>query len=272
VSNLESRGAEVKLLRLDDISANFHLLYQLTRRDVSVRFTGSALGFLWAILQPLTLVALYWLVFTVMIPGGRLGSTAGPSDYVAFLVSGLIPWLGIHEGIMRSTTSIVENGAVVRRLPLKSEILVLVPNLTAVAFQLIAIILFSVLVVARGHSLRSLWILPFAILLQLMLQAGIGLILATLFVFFRDVVQILGFFLSIVFYLSPILYLPPERFANFFLWNPLTPLLGLFRSAMLDAPLPEGGSIVFLLVVAIAVTCSGLWLFRQARPTLTDLI
>lgn len=269
MSNLRSRAAEVKLFRLTEISKNFHLLLQLSKRDFSIRFTGSALGFAWAVLQPLTLVALYWFVFTMIFPGAR-GSTS--SDYVSFLITGLLPWLGFQEGVMRSTTAILDNGAIVRRLPLKSEILVIVPNLTAIVFEVIALALFTVVLLAKGYSVWNYWLLPFALFFQLLLQLGIGWILATLFVFFRDVVQILGFLLSIVFYLSPILYLPPARFELFFAWNPLTPLLGLFRSAMLGAPLPAGGSIVFLVVVAFAVSTAGLWFFRQARPTLTDLI
>lgn len=270
--NLRSRGSEVKLFRLTDIPANLHLLAQLTKRDFSLRFTGSALGLTWAVLQPLMLVGLYWFVFTKIFPGGRVRSGTVAYDYVSFLVSGLIPWLGFQEGLTRATTSIVENGPMVRRLPLKSELLVVVPNLTAMLFELIAVVLISVFLVAKGYGVWGYWVLPFALLTQLLLQLGIGWILATLFVFFRDIIQLLGFVLSIVFYLSPILYIPPPRFESFFAWNPLTPLLGLFRSAMLGSPLPEPTSIVFLLAFAIGVAAVGLWFFRQARPTLTDLI
>ena len=114
--------------------------------------------------------------------------------------------------------------------------------------------------------------LPFAIVLQLMLQVGVGWFLATVFVFFRDVVQILGFALSIAFYLSPILYPVAGKYEAFFNWNPMTPLLGLFRSALLDAPLPQIGSIVFLLTVCSVAFGGGLLFFRRAQPSLADLI
>jgi ABC-type polysaccharide/polyol phosphate export permease len=78
--------------------------------------------------------------------------------------------------------------------------------------------------------------------------------------------------MSILFYLSPILYPVAGRFERFFAWNPLTPLLGLFRSALLSAPLPPLGSIVFLLVVASAAFVGGLMFFRRAQSTLADLI
>lgn len=250
--------------------ATLHLLRELVKRDFHARFTGSALGVTWAVLQPLSLVALYWFVFTFMIPGGRAGGSG--RDYIYFLISGLIPWLGFNEGLLRSATSIVENGTIVRRVPLRSELLVIVPNVSALLFQCIGLSIFLSVIIVRGMSIRYLWLLPLAILLQLGLQVGVGLVLAASYVFFRDLTQILAFGLSILFYLSPILYPVGGRFEPVFFWNPLTALFGLFRSALLAAPLPDGASIVFLLIVVASVIGAGLLVFRRTRPTLVDLI
>jgi lipopolysaccharide transport system permease protein len=248
---------------------NLHLLRELIRRDFNARFTGSALGVAWAVLQPLSLVVLYWFVFTFMIP-----RAPGSADdhYIYFLIAGLIPWLGINEGILRSTTSIVDNAPVVRKLPFRSELLVVVPNASALIFEAVAFGIFLVFVILTQPIPRTLWLLPLAFVLQFGIQVGIGLILAASYVFFRDLTQILGFILSIVFYLSPILYPAAGRFEKYFAWNPMTPLLGLFRSAVLSAALPELGSIVFLLVVACGVFVAGLLFFRRAQPALVDLI
>jgi ABC-type polysaccharide/polyol phosphate export permease len=250
--------------------ANLHLLRELIKRDFNARFTGSALGVTWAVLQPLSFVVLYWFVFTFMIPGGRAGGTG--DSYIYFLIAGLIPWLGVNEGLIRSTTAIVENAPIVRRLPLKGELLVIVPNASALIFECVGLVIFLTFVVARGGSVRYLWLLPVALALQFALQLGIGFVLAASYVFFRDLTQAIGFVLSIVFYLSPILYPVGGRFQKFFFWNPLTALLGLFRSALLAAPLPDGASTVFLLIAVSAVFTTGLLFFRRAQPTLVDLI
>jgi lipopolysaccharide transport system permease protein len=250
--------------------AALHLLRELVRRDFHARFTGSVLGVVWAVLQPLSLVALYWFVFTFMIPGGRAGGSG--DDYIYFLISGLIPWLGVNEGLIRSTTAIVENSTIVRRLPLRSELLVVVPNISALIFECIGLTIFLVGTIAAGKSLRFLWLLPVAVVLQLVLQVGLGFFLAASYVFFRDLTQILSFALSILFYLSPILYPVGKRFEAVFFWNPLTALLGLFRSAFMAAPLPDARSIVFLLIAVSAVFGTGLLFFRRTRATLVDLI
>nr|MDQ3283027.1 ABC transporter permease [Acidobacteriota bacterium] len=217
--------------------ATLHLLSQLIKRDLTARFTGSALGLAWAVLQPLSFVVLYWFVFTFMIPGGRAG-VAGDS-YIYFLISGLLPWLGFNEGLLRSTTSIVESSAIVRKLPLRSEVLVVVPNATALIFESVALVIFTIALLVRGLDATKIWLLPVALLLQLLVQIGFGFFLATTYVFFRDVPHVITFVLAIAFYLSPILYPVSGRFEKYFFWNPMTPLLGLFRSAMLGSPLPD---------------------------------
>jgi len=241
-----------------------------------MRFTGSVLGLTWAVLQPLTLVALYWFVFTKLISGGP-----GRSPYyVEFLIAGLLPWLGISEGILRSTTSLVENAPLVRKLPLDSGMLVLVPNATALIFQCVGLGIFVFVLVATGKSPGAIWMLPFALLLQFALQSGAGLILAATHVFFRDVTHIVGFGLSIVFYLSPILYTVAGRYEMVFAWNPLTPLLGLYRRALLSgipgmertAALPPMTSIVLLTAAAAGIFLAGSALMQRAQPDLVDLI
>jgi lipopolysaccharide transport system permease protein len=188
-------------------------------------------------------VLLYWFVFTYMI--GR-GPAAGNDSYIFFLIAGLLPWLGLNEGVVRSTTSIVDNAPMVRRLAFRSELLVVVPNATALIFETVGLGLFIGFLLMRGAAPRLIWILPLALLLQFSIQVGVGWFVAATYVFFRDLLPILGFVLSVAFYLSPILYPVSGRFEKFYAWNPMTPLLGLFRSSILSEALPSVGSLVFL--------------------------
>jgi ABC-type polysaccharide/polyol phosphate export permease len=237
---------------------------------------GSTLGLSWAVLQPLLLVLLYWFVFTTMV---RVG-VGGGEHYVEFLVAGLLPWFAFNEGIIRSTTSVIDNAPLVRKLPLKMQLLVLVPNASALVFEIIGLIIFVLFLSARGFFPRSIWLLPVAIALQFALQAGVGLVLATAQVFFRDVTHVVGFILSIVFYLSPILYPVSGRFEKIFAWNPLTPILGLYRRALLSdvplatplAPLPGAASIVLVTAVAVVGFAAGSTLMRRAQSELVDLL
>jgi ABC-type polysaccharide/polyol phosphate export permease len=250
------------------LSKDIHLLIELIKRDLRARFSGSAFGLLWTVLQPLSLVGLYWFVFTQLIPGG-MGRGEG---YGEFLIAALLPWLGVNEGLIRSTTAVVDNATLLRKLPLRAELLVVVPNASALVLEIIGLTIFLVFLAARGMLSPSLWVLPLALVLQFTLQVGIGWLLAIVCVFFRDLTQFMGFALSFVFYLSPILYSVAPRFEPFFFWNPMTPLLGLFRNALLSSPLPATGSIVFLVVVAAGAWLGGLSFFRHSQATLADYV
>ena len=250
------------------MTRDLHLLRELIKRDLAARFTGSGLGLFWGILQPAILVAVYWFVFSFMIPA-KIG---GGDTYLYFLISGLIPWFAISEGLTRSMTSIVENGPMVRKIPLRSELLVIVPNASAVVFEVIAFILFTIAVTfVRGWP-SGVWLLPIAIALQLFLQVAIALALAATYVFLRDLGQVLGFLLALGFYLSPILYPAAGRFQTLFSFNPLTPLLGLFRAAVLGGALPPATSIVLLLFVAAVLFVASFSFFRRAQRVFADLI
>lgn len=262
-ASVEARGPAIK--------QDLHLLSELIKRDFVSRFTGSALGWLWAVLQPAILIAVYWFVFTFMIPAPS-SSGGGSNEYIFFLIAGLIPWIAFNEGLMRSMTSIVENAPIVRKLPLRSGLLVVVPNASAMIFEIVALALAIVaMTVVRGFR-GSMWVLPVALAMQFSLQIALSLFIAAAYVFFRDVGQILGFILSVVFFLSPILYPPGGRFEDVLRWNPLTPLIGLFRTALLGAPIPEASSIVFLLVATCAAVTAGLMFFRRVQGFLVDLI
>jgi len=249
-------------------SNRLFLLRELVKRDLAARFAGSTLGRAWAIAQPLGLILMFGFVFSTFVPMRM----PGQESYILFLVAGLVPWLAIAEGVNRSASCILDNSAMVRRMAFRTELLVVVPNATAVLLEMIALV--AALAYAfyeRGVS-PYVWALPLALLLQFGLQTGIGWIVAVMQVFFRDVGQVLGFALTIVFYLSPILYPPSPRFQALFDWNPMTPLAGLFRSAMLGSPLPSASSIVFLVVAVASVVAFGLLIFRRAEATLADYV
>jgi len=245
------------------------LLRELIKRDLAARFAGSTLGRAWAIAQPLGLILTFWFVFSTLIP---MRAAGGQTSYIHFLVAGLIPWLAIAEGLNRSATCILDNSAMVKRMAFSTELLVVVPNASAVLLELIALLIALAFTIASAGVSHYLWLLPVALLLQFGLQLGIGWMLAVMQVFFRDLAQVLSFGLTIVFYLSPILYPPSARFETVFMWNPMTPLAGLFRSAMLGLPLPSASSIVFLLVVVASVLAFGLLVFRRAEATLADYV
>jgi lipopolysaccharide transport system permease protein len=254
-------------------AADLSLLLRLVRRDFEARFAGSVLGLGWAIIHPLANIALYWVVFGLLLSGGRFGLGGEGDSYAKFLIAGLLPWMGFQEAVIRSSTSIVDNGVILKRIPFKSQILVAVPTVTALALEVVGLALFCVILLLMGHAFTwTLLLLPVALALQAVFQLGLGLLLAPVVTLFRDLQQVLGFVLYALFFLSPILYPVREDWKILFDWNPMTPLISLFRSAVLGGPLPSAGSFVYLGVVMAIVSIGGIRLTGKLGPTFVDTI
>jgi lipopolysaccharide transport system permease protein len=246
---------------------------RLVRRDFEARFAGSVLGLGWGIVHPLANIALYWLVFGLLLSGGRFGAGGEGDSYAKFLIAGLLPWLGFQEAVMRGSGSILENGVILKRIPFRSHILVAVPGVTALVLEAVGLVLFLVILTVFGHRFSwAVMLLPVAVVVQAVFQLGLGLLLAPLVTLFRDLQQVLGFVLYALFFLSPVLYPVRANWAILFNWNPMTPLISLFRTAVLGGPLPSAGSIVYLLVVVLIVAVAGFHLTSRMGHSFVDFL
>lgn len=254
--------------------SHFFLLRELVRRDFQSRYAGSALGLAWSLVQPLWTLLLLTFVFSTVMKISPVGSRTG--HFAIFLFCGLLPWMALQEGVLRASTSITDNSSLVKKLRFPSEILVLSVVLSALLHEAIAGAIFLGVLAALGE-LRwgGLPLLLLAVPLQIALTVGLGLLLGTLHVFFRDVAQVLGMILMGWFYLTPIVYpasLVPERFQAWIELNPLTALVGLYRQALLEGEVSWVPGTVSLTLTAAVLLSVGLWIFASLKPAFVDEI
>lgn len=240
-----------------------HSLWLLTRRDLRVRYSTSALGYFWSILDPLVMAGIYWFVFTVVFRRG-----VGEEPYIVFLIAGLLPWMWFTGTVSDCTRAFLREAKLIRSTKIPRTIwvtrLVLSKGIEFVAsFPVIA--LFAIFAGATLHW-EVLWTL-LAIVIQTVLLVGIGLIVAPLVVFFRDLERAVKLTLRFLFYASPIIYNVgdlPENLRVLAAFNPLSGIFSLYRSAFFPEQLDwfavgvgAGVSVVLLLV--------GIVVFRRAE-------
>ncbi len=255
------------------MTQRFFLLSELVRRDLASRFAGSFGGAAWAIANPLFLCVLYGLVFGAIIrvpppPGFRGG-------YALFLLGGLLPWLGFQEAVVRGTTSVVDYAHVVKKVSFPIEILIGSSVVSALFLQAIGLVLLFGFVGVTGRSWPSVPLLAAAFGLEVLFLVGPVLALASLNVFFRDLPQILGPVLTVVFYLTPVIYpetMVPDRFRPLVALNPIGDLVALFRSALFGSPVPPVARLLGWAAAAVAAGAAGRMTFRRMRPSFADLL
>ncbi len=257
------------------MTGRYFLLKELVRRDVKGRYAGSLFGLVWSFAQPLFMLALFGFVFSTVMKVPAVGVRNG--NFAIFLFSGLLPWMAVQEGIQRAATAVTDNSTLVKKLRFPAEILGLAVVLAALVHEGIAALAFFAVVALTGNlSWSGLPWLLLAIPLQVALTLGVGWLLGAIHVFFRDIAQILGMGMTAWFYLTPIVYpasLVPERLRLGVELNPLTGLVGLYRSALLvDSPPPSHTALASLGLFACGFFLLGWWLFRRLKPSFVDEI
>lgn len=250
------------------------LLREMIRRDLGSRYAGSALGVVWALLQPLWQLLLFNFVFSTVLRVPLTGERT--ENFAIFLFCALLPWLAVHESLVRSATAITDNANLVKKVTFPAELLILSVVLASLLHEAMALLVFlAVLAVLGSLSLSGLPILLLAVVLQLVLTLGLGLLLAASHVLLRDVAQLLGMALTIWFYCTPIVYplrLVPEGLRTVLSWNPLTVLVGLYRRALLGGDQVSWQGLVVLVTTAAVLLSAGLWVFRRLESGFADEI
>lgn len=220
-------------------------------QDLRQRWSGGALTWAWAILQPLAQIAIFAVVFSsILMPRG--GKFADPQVYIIYLCLGFFPWLAVSEGLVRATGSLVEGAGLLRRTPLPLYVFPVKSILAAWCLCGIALVLVLVAAPFLGCPLRLAWLLlPVPLLSMLLVTVGLALVLAPVNVLVRDVSQVLGLLLPLLLWTAPVIYVPDilpswaQRAQDF---HPLAPALNMIHGLVIDGELPTRR--VWLLVVA----------------------
>ncbi len=177
------------------------LVRNLVVSEVKTRYKNSVLGFVWSLLNPLAMMIVFTVVFGVLWPNQQM------EKYPIFLLCGLLPWNFFNAGVVSSITSVVANGNLVKKVYFPREVLPMAAVLAQlVNFLLAMVVLFAVLIVFRTNFSPWLWTLPLIILIQTCFTIGIGFILSTLHVFYRDTQMVMEVVMLAWFFLTPIFY------------------------------------------------------------------
>ncbi len=223
-------------------------LWLLAKRDLKVRYSTSALGYFWSILDPLVMAGIYWFVFTQVFD-----RSVGHEPYIVFLLSALLPWMWFNGAVSDSTRAYIREAKLIRSTKIPRTIWV-VRIVLSKGIEFIASIpvlaAFAIVAGAQVHW-EAVYTLA-AIAMQAALTIGVGLIVAPLVIFFRDLERATKLVLRFMFYASPIIYGVtdlPENLHAFAAVNPLFGIFSLYRAAFFPEQLDP-----LLIAIAAAVT------------------
>lgn len=254
------------------------LIWQFTKREVLGRYKGSVLGLVWSFITPLLMLVIYTFVFSVIFKA-RWGNDLSDSSQTGFaltLFTGLIAFNVFSECISRAPGLIISNPNYVKKVVFPLEILPVSVLGSALIHSLFSIaILLAANLIFHGFMLWTIIFLPLMYLPLALLCLGLGWFLASLGVFIRDVGQLIGVALQVLFFMTPIFYpisALPENLRFVLYLNPLTFIINHFRRVILWGQMPDWGEFGLITVLTGLVCLLGYIWFMKSKKTFADVV
>jgi len=252
------------------------LLWSFTRQEIVDRYAGSALGFTWALLQPIAMLFIFMVIFSQLM-GARLQGASSVNAYGIYLATGVLPWMAFANTLSRTATVYVDKAGIIGKVRLSLPSLPLFIGLSESITFSIATLLFVAFLLVSGTDLqRELILLPWILLIQQTLALGLGMILGALHVFLRDIREFIALFMQLWFWLTPIVWVGnalPEPTLDILRWiNPAIPLIETWHAILGgygEVPYP---ALMGTTVLAYATLMFGYWLIRRLEKDIRDFL
>jgi lipopolysaccharide transport system permease protein len=245
------------------------LIKILTISDLKVKYQSSVLGFAWSMLNPLLLMLILYMVFSNAYK-------ATEDHFALYILIGVISWRFFANGTTSAMYAIVSNPSLVTKIFIPREVLVLSTILSALISSLLEFLVLVPFLIVLGAGL-SPYILFFPIIhiIYFLIVYGISLILASLYVYYRDITQIWNVLIQIGFFLSPIVYplsTVPAEYMDYYMLNPMTGVIQMYRDVLLYHQFPHAGSIAFTFAAGLAIAIIGSDIFHRLERRFAEEI
>jgi len=247
------------------------LVYFLTWRDVVVRYKQAALGVAWAVIQPVTNMVIFSVVF-----GGLANMPSDGIPYPLFTLAALLPWNLFSGAVQRSSTSLVGNAPLLTKVYLPKIVVPLSAVLAGlVDFAISVVVLILMMAFYRFPPSAGIVCLPLFTILALACAFAVGLWLSSVNVQYRDVQQLVPFLMQAWMYVSPVAYsskvVPAGVWTTLYMLNPMVGVIEGFRWSLFGGPVPVA-PIAVSCVVTLVLLVSGLLYFRRTESTFADVV
>lgn len=243
------------------------LIKTSVKKDIGGKYKHSFLGVLWSFVNPLLQIAVYAIIFPLIMRNSI-------ENYTVFMICGLIPWTYFSTVLNRASFIMIENGNILKKVYFPREILPLSLVTSETVNFLISCVLILAFVLITGMGV-SIYILAFPIVLiaQYIMLIGLSLIFSSVTVYFRDLQHFIGVILQLFFYATPIVYsidVIPEQFRWILQLNPMTYIIDGYRDIFYKQEMPDFETLGIIILIGLAGTIIGYLIFNKLQKRFAE--
>jgi lipopolysaccharide transport system permease protein len=252
------------------------LTWEMTKREISDRYAGQAIGTLWAAGHPLAQMLVYIFIFAFVFKARIGGAHGTPGDYIIYFLSGLIPWIAFQESLAKGSMVIVSNSAIVKQVVFPIEVLPVKGVLASMITQLLSSAVFIGYVIIRREGLSwTFALLPLLWTAQFLAMSGVSYVLSSIGAYFRDIKDVVQLSGLLGMYLVPIAYLPewvPEWIRPLYWLNPFSYMAWCYQDACYYGRFEHPWAWVVFPLGSLAVFYLGYRVFKKLKTQFGNVL
>ena len=246
-----------------ELYAYREMIYSLVRKELRGRYKGSVLGFMWTFINPLLQLAIYTVVFSIIMRNGI-------EKFYLYLFVALVPWIFFSSSLTGGSGSIIASQDMVKKIYFPREVLPIAYVTSAFVNMLFSfIVIFAVLIVTGvGFDFKAMLYLPLVMIVEYVMALGGAMLTSAFTVYLRDLEYILGIISMAWMYMTPVLYpvdLVPDRLLPIFYLNPMTPVIIAYRDILYFKKVPEMETMLRGFLLGVVVLIIGYVVFRKLQ-------
>ena len=264
------------VMSLRNAVAHRNLLYLLSLKELRTRYRKSVLGWAWSLLNPISQMVIFTFVFVYVFKQTTpVGDPSGLESFPLYFLSGLLPFQFFAISVTVSMDAINGNSTLIKKVAFPHEHLVFSVVIAQAATLVIELLVLSAAILIAGHMVLPwlLLMLPLMAIMALFIT-GVALALSAANVFFRDVSYLWSIVAQLLFYATPIIYVPTfievgwlRAITN---WGPTGSFIRASHEIMYDGRVPGLGRWLYLLVLSLATFSAGTWVFGKLSPRFAE--
>lgn len=270
-----SKKFRIVLMLIQEVKTNKTLIWNLSKNDFKTKYAGSYLGIIWAFIQPIVTILVYWFVFEY---GLKAGSPIKDVPFILWFMVGLVPWFFFQEGLLNATNCMVEYSYLVKKVVFKISILPIVKIISALFVHMVFVgFLFVVAGIYRFYPSEYTIQLIYYSFCTFFLVLALSYATSAIVVFFKDLGQLINIFLQIGMWMTPIMWsykMVPENYQWILKLSPMYYIVEGYRDTFINHVwfFERYFQTVYFWVISFGLFVIGAIIFKKLKPHFADVL